>query len=215
MNFSITRGYVSRFRVPQRGISCAVILSCAALLLSRPEAADALASFTESETDHQVSDELANPYAGFLGKYVDWARSIEAEGQQRGIPLTRNQIELAKEIGIKRPENVRLIFVESVPFPTHDEDMRKAGEALGFIGPGIINNAQAFGYTIWIRNGFTLDRPKLAHELVHVQQIERSGNFAQYAKQYMMELGTYGHNDMPLELEAYQANEKYKCSTFE
>ena len=169
----------------------------------------------ESKAHNEVSDETAHPYSDFLEKYVDWARGIEAEGQKRGTPLTGKQIELAREIGIKRPENVRLIFVESVPFPTDDEAMRKIGEVLGFIGPDVTNNAQAFGYTIWVRNGYTLDRPKLAHELVHVLQIERSGNFSEFVKQYMMQLRTHGHWNMPLEIEAYEANEKYKCATYE
>ena len=31
--------------------------------------------------------------------------------------------------------------------------LKVVGEALGFIGDGIINNAQVFGYSIYIRKG--------------------------------------------------------------
>ncbi|MFB0612636.1 hypothetical protein [Aurantiacibacter poecillastricola] len=151
-----------------------------------------------------------DPQADFLARYIDWAKTIEASGQDRGTPLSSTQLELAREIGIEHPEKVRLVFVDAVPFPTHDEVMREVGEDLGFIGPGITNNAQAFGYTIWIRDGFALDRPGLAHELVHVAQIERSASFGDYVERYMQELSEHGHVDMPLEVEAYAANTKYR-----
>ncbi|WP_226631967.1 hypothetical protein [Novosphingobium profundi] len=163
-------------------------------------------------TNHeaQVSGEKADTGAEFLAKYAAWAKGIEAEGQARGTPLTAEQTELARQVGIAHPEKVRLVHVEAVPFPTQDEAMRKMGESLGFIGPGITNNAQAFGYTIWVRDGFTLDRPSLAHELVHVAQIERSASFDAYVQRYMQELQTYGHARMPLEVEAYEANRTYR-----
>ena len=78
------------------------------------------------------------------------------------------------------------------------------------LGISVRDNAQAFGYTIWVRDGFTLDRPSLAHELVHVAQIERSEGFDAFVKRYMMELLEHGHADMPLEAEAYEANQAYR-----
>lgn len=148
-------------------------------------------------------------YANFLNYYIDWAQTIEAQGQNIGIALTPEQMALAAEIGIKKPEKVRLVFVDEVPFPKDNAEARAIGEKFGFIGSGITNNAQAFGYTIWVRKGFDLSRPRLAHELIHVLQIERSQNFALYAKQYLSELAQYGHDNAPLEVEAYRANEMY------
>lgn len=147
--------------------------------------------------------------SGFLEKYVEWAKTVEADGEERGAPLSPEQLELAVQIGIKHPEKVRLVFVDAVPFPIHDAQMREAGARMGFTGPGVINNAQAFGYTIWVRKDFVLDWPRLAHELVHVEQIERSASFESYARNYMLELLSHGHEQMPLELEAYRANEKF------
>ena len=151
----------------------------------------------------------ADPLADFLTKYVAWAETIEAEGQERGTPLTAEQLELAKAVGIQHPKKVRLVYADTVPFPVEDPEMRAVGESMGFIGPGVINNAQAFGYTIWIRNGFTMDRPALAHELVHVMQIERSASFGAYAREYVPQLLEHGHSNMPLEVEAYEANRKF------
>lgn len=189
-----------------RRVTSACGLITASLLCAAP-----MPAFGEGAQDEaQVSGEQADARAEFLTKYAAWAKGIEAEGQARGTPLTAEQTELARQVGIAHPEKVRLVHVETVPFPTHDEAMRKMGESLGFIGPGITNNAQAFGYTIWVRDGFTLDRPSLAHELVHVAQIERSANFDAYVQRYMRELQTYGHARMPLEVEAYEANRTYR-----
>ncbi|MCJ1961491.1 hypothetical protein [Novosphingobium mangrovi (ex Hu et al. 2023)] len=181
-------------------------LIAASLLCAAPT--PGFAATTNHEA--QVSGKQADAHAEFLASYAAWAKGIEAEGQARGTPLTAEQFELARQVGIAHPEKVRLVHVETVPFPTHDEAMRKMGESLGFIGPGITNNAQAFGYTIWVRDGFTLDRPSLAHELVHVAQIERSASFDAYVQRYMQELQTYGHARMPLEVEAYEANRTYR-----
>lgn len=215
INLSENSRIASPRRMRQRGLSATAIAACAALFLGSPAAAADPTGAEQPESRQPAAGEKAEPLAEFLGKYIDWARSIEAEGQQRGTPLTSKQIALARQVGIAHPEKVRLVFVDNVPFPTDDAAMRKVGEDLGFIGPDVINNAQAFGYTIWVRNGFTLDRPRLAHELVHVAQIERSASFEAYVQQYMAELLEHGPMDMPLEVEAYKANEKYKCETYE
>ncbi len=201
-----------RNRLPQRlrrGRLVAAVSACATIAVILLSTHSAFASAGQAVED-KVPDQYAEPGSVFLAKYVAWAKGIEAEGQKRGTPLTATQRELARQIGIKHPEKVRLVYVDEVPFPVDDEDMRRTGESLGFIGPNITNNAQAFGYTIWVRNGFTLDRPSLAHELVHVAQIERSESFGAYARQYMLELRKHGHADMPLELEAYEANREYR-----
>lgn len=73
---------------------------------------------------------------------------------------------LASNIGIEHPENVRIVYVNEVPFPYENFALKAFGEAVGLVGEGIINNAQVFGYSIYTRKDFELNRPKLAHELV-------------------------------------------------
>ena len=82
------------------------------------------------------------------------------------------------------------------------------GLSLGFIGENIINNAQVFGYSIYVRKGYELDTPKLAHELVHVLQIERS-SLDKIIFQHLSDLAKYGYSNAPLEVEAFKANKKY------
>ncbi|MEP4890709.1 MAG: hypothetical protein ABJV04_11835 [Aliiglaciecola sp.] len=65
-----------------------------------------------------------------------------------------------------------------------------------------------FGYSIYVRHGYELDRPKLAHELVHVLQIERA-NLDHIITQHFSDLAEYGYDKAPLEVEAFKANKEY------
>ncbi|WP_065188686.1 hypothetical protein [Shewanella woodyi] len=143
-----------------------------------------------------------------LPQYIDWAYEIDKKGVDTGIPLGDKELSLASDIGIKYPEKVRIVYVDEVPFPYENFALKLFGEAVGFVGEGIVNNAQVFGYSIYARNGYELNRPKLAHELVHVLQIERSSLDATVTR-YFSERAQYDYEDAPLEAEAFKANEKY------
>lgn len=144
-----------------------------------------------------------------LPHYIEWAVQTEVKGLQQGVALAEPQLLIAKEIGIQSPEKVRLVYVDEVPFPRENVMLNAVGEALGFVGEGIINNAQVFGYSIYVRKGYPLTTPNLAHELVHVLQIERS-SLEQVITQHFADLITFGYDDSPLEVEAFKANERYR-----
>ncbi|WP_199610429.1 hypothetical protein [Flocculibacter collagenilyticus] len=149
-------------------------------------------------------------YEKLLPQYITWAIQTDAKGMKIGKPLDEKGILLAKEIGITSPEKVRIVYVDEVPYPYENEQLKQLGLSLGFIGEGIRNEAQAFGYSIYVRKDLDFTLPKLAHELVHVQQIERANSFSEYAFQYLMDLAQWGYEKAPLEVEAFKANEKYK-----
>ena len=143
-----------------------------------------------------------------LPQYISWADDINTKGLKIGTPLDEQQLLLATDIGIKNPKKVRIVYVDEVPFPHENFALKVLGEALGFIGEGIVNNAQVFGYSIYIRTGYELNRPRLAHELVHVLQIERS-DLETIISQHFSDLAKYGYENAPLEVEAFKANQKY------
>ena len=143
-----------------------------------------------------------------LPQYIEWAYETDRKGLESGTPLNARELSLAIDIGIQHPEKVRIVYVDEVPFPHENFALKTLGEALGFIGEGIINDAQVFGYSIYVRNGFELNRPKLAHELVHVLQIERS-SLDQIITQHFSDLAEYGYDSAPLEIEAFKANKDY------
>ncbi|MEP1382383.1 MAG: hypothetical protein ABJK64_01175 [Paraglaciecola sp.] len=143
-----------------------------------------------------------------LPQYIDWAYETDKQGLESGVPLSAQELSLATDIGIQNPEKVRVVYVDEVPFPYDNFALKTLGEALGFIGEGIINNAQVFGYSIYVRNGYELNRPKLAHELVHVLQIERA-SLDHIITQHFSDLAEYGYDNAPLEVEAFKANKEY------
>jgi len=48
----------------------------------------------------------------------------------------------------------------------------------------------------------------MAHELVHVLQIERA-SFSEIVVQHISDLSKYSYENTPLEAEAFKANKKY------
>ena len=143
-----------------------------------------------------------------LPQYIGWAQKTDKEGMKIGVPLNQQELALAAEIGIKYPEKVRVVYVDEVPFPHENFALKVFGEAVGLVGEGIINNAQVFGYSIYARKDFKLTRPKLAHELVHVLQIERA-SLDDVVTQHFFDMAEYGYEKAPLEVEAAKANVIY------
>lgn len=146
-----------------------------------------------------------------LPQYIAWAHETDRAGMEIGTPLNQKELSLATAIGIEHPEKVRIVYVNEVPYPYDNFALKIFGEAVGLIGEGIINNAQVFGYSIYTRKDFELDRPKLAHELVHVLQIERA-SLDNIVTQHFSDMAEYGYNKAPLEIEAAEANKKYSAA---
>ncbi|MBA6251595.1 hypothetical protein [Colwellia sp. MB3u-55] len=155
-----------------------------------------------------ANNEAIGAFEQLLPQYIEWAHEVDKKGIKIGIPLDKKGLNLASEVGIKFPEKVKIVYVDRVPYPYENEGLKKMGLSLGFIGENIINNAQVFGYSIYVRKGYELDTPKLAHELVHVLQIERS-SLDKIIFQHLSDLAKYGYTNAPLEVEAFKANKKY------
>lgn len=145
-----------------------------------------------------------------LPQYIEWAHETDLKGLEVGVPLNEKERLLASKIGVKHPEKVRIVYVDAVPYPYENFALKVFGEAVGLVGEGIINNAQVFGYSIYARKGFVLNRPKLAHELVHVLQIERA-SLDDVVTQHFFDMAEYGYDNAPLEAEAAKANINYSA----
>jgi hypothetical protein len=157
----------------------------------------------------QANEERDLSYETLLPQYITWAVATDKQGMEIGKPLDKAELLLARDLGVTFPEKVRVVYVDEVPYPYDNEGLKQLGLSLGFIGEGIVNEAQVFGYSIYVRKDLNLTVAKLAHELVHVMQIERTGSFSTYALQYLTDLAQYGYAKAPLELEAFKANKTY------
>lgn len=99
-------------------------------------------------------------------------RKMQARALEVGTPLNAEGIELARSLGVKNPEKIRIVVVDKIPkFRTAD----KLAEATpAFTGSATIAGITA-GYGIFLAKAYEDKIWVLAHELVHVAQFERWG----------------------------------------
>ncbi len=136
---------------------------------------------------------------------ADWAGEQEKHILANGRGLTPEQFADAREVGVVRPESVRLLTVPTIPMPEHPA-LRTAGEAAGLISPHTAGLTLRHG--IYIRGDLIRDRLLVAHELVHTAQYERHGSILAFLRQYLHECLTIGYPAAPMEQEAVFAAER-------
>jgi hypothetical protein len=145
----------------------------------------------------------------FARGYADWAMGIEQQARQKGHALSPRMIEIAREMGLRHADSLRILIVEEIPFPHEDDFLHAIGLRLGLIGPGIVGNAQVFGEMVLSRAEFANSIPKMAHELMHVRQVQEVGGFEPFLRKYLREVLTHGYHQAPYEIEAYAINDRY------
>jgi hypothetical protein len=153
-------------------------------------------------------DVLASPPASIIDQ-VAWLQPgvVEADAwcdrivRERGRPLSVDEIELARMVGVAHPERVRVLVTDAFPKPA---DPRVARE-LSRLGPSF-EMARTTGYGIEVKPYYASSRSIYAHELTHVAQYERLGT-ASFDHEYLIELLTVGYARAPLETAA-RANER-------
>lgn len=63
--------------------------------------------------------------AKFIGEYSTWATEVDKKAKTKGELLTKSEIALAKEIEVSSPEKVRIVKVDSIPFPYENVFLKK------------------------------------------------------------------------------------------
>jgi hypothetical protein len=169
----------------------------------QPEAPVALGNDT-----HTLDDDAAVEM--FARRFAAWAKVEEERARREGVPLRPRLREIAHEIGVTNVDQVRILVVDTIPFPEHDPFLVAMGQQLGLVGPGIVGNAQIFGEVILSRPEYAESDEKMAHELGHVMQVQREGSFEHFLIRYLHEVRQYGYRQAPLEVEAYALNERYR-----
>jgi hypothetical protein len=145
----------------------------------------------------------------FAREFAAWAAPIEAQARREGRPLSPRMLVIAREMGLPDPEAPRVLVVDTIPFPHENAFLRDLGLRLGLIGPGITGNAQIFGEMILSRESFAHAIPLVAHELMHVRQVQAAGGFEPFLRRYLREVRTHGYRQAPYEVEAHAMNERY------
>jgi hypothetical protein len=130
---------------------------------------------------------------------VAWVEKQEVILLERGTPLTEGQITDAVRAGVKAPEKIRLVLVDTLPQPAN-EDVMFVAKHIGFFSPRSVS--LALGYGICVLHDHCDDRHQLIHEFVHVSQYERMGGIKPFLSVYLRECIDPGYPFGALEQEA-------------
>lgn len=137
---------------------------------------------------------------------ITWAEERQAEILTQGMPLTDFQLELARAVGVARPDKIRMIEVAEIPVPA-DEALRVAGKGLGLFDWSPAGRAIGYGVEIRLPLAEGPSPRKLSptlyrHEFRHVFQFEQYGSIALYLPEYLRAVLECGYFDSPFEVDA-------------
>jgi hypothetical protein len=131
---------------------------------------------------------------------LSWYQQSEQKLLTQGRLLSKDEQAIALHLGVKHPERVRVLVLKQFPLP---EDAQLQQEAKRYGLGTDWEGGRTMGYAILLKPQVAEDQNILAHELIHVRQIERMGT-AGFIKRYLLELEVLGYARSPLELEAYR-----------
>ena len=127
-----------------------------------------------------------------------WVNDVEIKLIDSGRPLSEDEVAIAKSVGVRSPERVRVVVLSEFPLPKNEVLLAEATRY------GLGSNAEGgrtMGYVILLKERFAKTRWIMAHELVHVAQQEKMGRES-FLRRLMVEYELMGYRRAPLELEA-------------
>jgi hypothetical protein len=141
-----------------------------------------------------------------LPKAIAWAEEQQADILVSGSPLSAEQLAIARDVGVARPESIRIKLVDRLPLPA-DRELAAAALQTGLLAPQMIGLTLFYG--IFICHGASGSRNLIAHECRHVYQHEQHGSIAAFLQQYLVQIVTVGYANAPFEQDACRAAVPY------
>lgn len=145
-----------------------------------------------------MNGELGLSILSLIPKAIAWAEQQSAEVSQTGISLDKNEILIAKQVGVKFPEKIRIAYVETIPVPD-DPELQQVTITAGLLGSN--TTGLTLGHSVYIRvdhDNISL----LSHECRHVYQYEQAGSIANFLPIYLKQIIDHGYDDAPFEVDA-------------
>ena len=133
---------------------------------------------------------------------IAWAEGCAGEAAETGVALTESGADIARGVGVQRPELIRVVVIDSLPLP-EDPTLRAAALQTGLLGPHMAG--LTLGYSVFVVRGQESVR-LLSHEFRHVHQYEAHGSIAAFLPVYLQQIVEVGYANAPFELDA-QAHE--------
>jgi hypothetical protein len=133
-----------------------------------------------------------------LPQAIAWAEASAREAASTGLALTEAEVEIARRVGVLRPELIRVAVVDRIPLP-ENPTLRTAAIETGLLGPDTVG--LTLGYAVFVVRGNKVDRV-LSHEFRHVYQYEQHGSIAAFLPLYLQQIVDVGYDEAPYELDA-------------
>ena len=137
--------------------------------------------------------------AAIAPRAIAWAQAQSEITARSGAPLTPAQVALARSVGVRHPELVRVAVVDRFPLP-QEAEVKAAAMRIGLAKPSIVG--LTLGHSVLVRRGFENDPRLLSHEFRHVYQYEAHGGIAGFLEQHLRDLARFGYDDSPFEVDA-------------
>ncbi len=183
---------MSTLRVLQSLALAASVLLSGCIFVPKPTAQELQALDTPPPDIQAKIDRL-------FPRVLAWYEAVEAGLLPGGRPLTAQEIEVARKVGVQDPSKVRVVVLEKFPMPA-DPELLVEAERYGLSSH--FEGGRTNGYVIMLKPWLAEDKTVLAHELVHVGQHDRMGRAA-FLRRYLIEMEVLGYARSPMELEAY------------
>ena len=135
-----------------------------------------------------------------LPRALNWLETVEKDYHRQGRSLSLQEIAVAHRIGVARPEEVRVVVLETFSMPT-DSELRAEAQRFGYVGQR--EGGRTVGYVVMLKPQVAQNATVLAHELVHISQVDRLGRKG-LLRRYFIEMAVVGYARSPLELEAHE-----------
>jgi hypothetical protein len=148
--------------------------------------------------------DLASLLPSVLPRAIAWAEFQEQHVRSLGPRLSPQSQALASEVGVRRPDLIRVQVVDALPLP-EDQELRDIAIQTGLLGPGMIG--LTLGYAVFVCRGHDASVRLLSHEFRHVYQYEALGSIKLFLPVYLQQIAQFGYGNAPLEVDA-RAHEK-------
>jgi hypothetical protein len=129
---------------------------------------------------------------------IKWAEEHSEKIQSEGTSLTKEQVKIAKQVGVTNTDKIRILEVNKVPIP-ENESLSAAATQIGFLTDEM--KALTLGHSIYICKGKNTIQ-LLSHELRHVYQHEAFGSIPQFLVEYLKQIALVGFENSLLEQDA-------------
>jgi hypothetical protein len=129
---------------------------------------------------------------------IAWAEFQSQYVASLGVALPEAKLDVARRVGVQRPELIRVKLVDRLPLP-EEPMLRQAAIEIGLLGPNMIG--LTLGYSIFLVNGHD-DMCLISHECRHVYQFEKLGSIELFLPVYLQQILDFGYERAPLEVDA-------------